>query len=50
VLCLGESFAALVGEIAIFKQSLRVKEKEKIITNTIAMPGIHGWGGRVVAQ
>ena len=29
MLCLGESIAALVGEIATFKQSLRVKEKQK---------------------
>ena len=27
--CLGESIAALVGEIATFKQSLRVKKKKK---------------------
>ena len=29
MLCLGESIAALVGEIATFKQSLRVKENQK---------------------
>ena len=47
--CLGESIAALVGKNATFKQSLRVKEKEKRVTNTVAMPKIHGWGGREVA-
>jgi hypothetical protein len=50
MLCLGESIAAIVGEIATFKQSLRVKEKEKKVTNTVAMPGIHDWGGRVAVQ
>ncbi len=29
MLCLGKSIAALVGEIATFKQSLRVKENQK---------------------